>query len=136
MVTINDANRGTQLLMHAVSAAVAMAADGEVVVLDLSAIDERDHASRKAAVAAHLRATMCELEELIRSRTAAPAHVPTAVLGTRLIENGEFYDAGSRTYTPGPGFDTLLKALAAEADAAYAHATVPTTTDQNGTFDR
>ena len=119
MITIPDANRGTQLLMHAISASVAMAASGEYIELDLSEIHETDHTSRKAAVAEHLRATMGELEALIRAQTTPPAQKSAAVLGTSVIENGEVYDVAGRTYSPGPGFDTLLKAAANEAIAAY-----------------
>lgn len=95
-----------------------MAAEGEVVYLDLGGITEQDPAARKAAVAAHLRSVMGELEAQIRSKKTPPETVPSAVLGRRLIENGENYDPGKRVYTPGPGFETLIKALAADADAA------------------
>ena len=94
-----------------------MAAGGEYVEFDLSEIRESDPTRRKAAVAEHLRATMGELEAAIRSKTAAPAEKSAAVLAARLVENGEYFDADAGTYAPGPGFETLLRAVAADADA-------------------
>ena len=118
MITIPHAKRGTQLLMHALSASVAMAAEGEVISLDLSGIDASSPAARKVMVFEHLHAVMDQLEAVIREKTVVPAPSP-AMLGGRLIANGERYDATAHTYTAGPGFETLLKALAVEADVAY-----------------
>lgn len=95
-----------------------MAAEGGAVYLDLDGIDEDRPAARKVMVEEQLRAVLGELEAVIRAKTAVPDPSP-AVLGSKLIAAGEVYDRENRTYTAGPGFETLLKALAAEADAAY-----------------
>lgn len=95
-----------------------MAAEGGAVYLDLSEIDEERPAARKVLVAECLTAVLGELEAVIRAKTGELDPSP-AVLGSRLIANSETWDMGNRTYTPGPGFETLLKALAADADAAY-----------------
>jgi len=95
-----------------------MAAEGGAVYLDLSGIDEDRPAARKVLVEERLTAVLRELEAVIRAKTTAPEPSP-AVLGSKLIANGEIYSLDSRTYTAGPGFETLIKALAADADAAY-----------------
>ena len=121
MITFPDADPdSTRLLVRAIAGAVAMAASGEYIELDLSGIRETEHAARKVAVAEHLRATMVDLEAVIRAKTAPPAQASAAVLGSRLVANGEVFDAAANTYAPGPGFATLLKAAAADADAAAA----------------
>jgi hypothetical protein len=118
MFTIPAENRGTQIFMHALSASIAMAAEGGAVYLDLSGIDEERPAARKVLVEEHLTAVLRELEAVIRAKTITPEASP-AVLGSRLIANGESDNVLTHRYTAGPGFETLLKALAAEADAAY-----------------
>jgi hypothetical protein len=95
-----------------------MAAEGGAVYLDLDGIDEERPAARKVVVRQHLHAVLGELEAVIRAKRTAPGPSP-AVLGSKLIAAGEVYDGVNGTYTAGPGFETLLKALAAEADAAY-----------------
>ncbi len=117
MVKIPAQSRETQLVVRAVAAAVSLASTNEVVVLDLGGISETDPQRRKAAVAERLRAVMADLEGLIRSRTAPPAQPSKALLGARLAENGEVYDAHTNTYTPGPGFEALLKGLLIDAEA-------------------
>ena len=121
MVSIPKADKGTPILVHAIAAAVAQAASQEFTYLDLSGIRETDPAERKAAVAAHLHATMAELEAVIRGQRTLPGVRP-AVLGRRLAEDGERFDLAASTYTPGPGFTTLIAAALADDDAAHAEA--------------
>jgi hypothetical protein len=118
MVKIPAQTRETQLVVHAVAAAAAMASANEVVHLDLGGITETDPRRRKAAVADRLRAAMGDLEVLIRSKTVPPARPARALLGARLAENGEFYDPRGGTYAPGPGFEALLKGLLLDTEAA------------------
>jgi hypothetical protein len=121
MFTIPAENRETQILMHALSASIAMAAEGGAVYLDLSEINEERPAARKVLVEEHLAAVLGELEAVIRAKKGELEPSP-AVLGSRLIANSETYNPGNRTYTPGPGFETLIKAIAADADATYEEA--------------
>ena len=118
MVKIPAHTRETQLVVHAVAAAAAMASANEVVHLDLGGITETDPRRRKAAVADRLRAVMGDLEVLIRSKTVPPARPARALLGARLAENGEVYDPRGGTYAPGPGFEALLKGLLLDTEAA------------------
>lgn len=118
-------------MMHALASVVAMSATGAVVQLDLSGLDEEGYPSRKAAVAARLRDVMCELEATIRAKKTAPVDASPAVLGRQLIEDGESYDAGNRTYTAGPGFETLIKAAAVEVDMAASESGGTASGDRN-----
>jgi len=118
MVKIPAQTRETQLVVHAVAAAAAMASANEVVHLDLGGITETDPRRRKAAVADRPRAVMGDLEVLIRSKTVPPARPARALLGARLAENGEVYDPRGGTYAPGPGFEALLKGLLLDTEAA------------------
>jgi hypothetical protein len=118
MVKIPAQTRETQLVVHAVAAAAAMASANEVVHLDLGGITETDPRRRKADVADRLRAVMGDLEVLIRSKTVPPARPARALLGARLAENGEVYDPRGGTYAPGPGFEALLKGLLLDTEAA------------------
>lgn len=118
MVKIPAETVETQLVVHAVAAAAAMASAGEAVRPDLSGIAETDPARRKAAVAGRLRAMLGDLERVIRSKTARPAQPSRALLGARLAANGEAGDPRRGAYTPGPGFEVLLKALLVDAEAA------------------
>ena len=117
MIIPNADPVATPLLIRAIAGAVAMAAGSEYVELDLSGIAESDPTRRKAAVAEHLRATMGELEAVIRSKASPPAQEPAPVLASCLVARGERFDSDAGTYAPGPGFETLLRALAADADA-------------------
>lgn len=116
MIAIPGQPQQTGLAVRAVAAALANASAGEVVLLDLGGINETDPARRKAAVAGRLRDTTAELEAMIRSRTAPPARPSRALLGARLAGNGEV--SGPDTYTPGPGFEALLKSLLIDTEAA------------------
>lgn len=118
MVKIPAQSRETQLVVHAVAAAAAMASVNEVVHLDLGGITETDPQRRKAAVADRVRSVMGDLEVLIRSKTVPPARPSRALLGARLAENGETVDTRGRTYTPGPGFEALLKGLLLDTEAS------------------
>ena len=116
MFTLPNSTEGMQLLVRALSASIAMAVERGPVYLDLSGIDEDSPAARKAIVAERLSSVLGELEAVIRSKITAPDASP-AVLGSRLVANGEVFDSTNKTYTPGLGFGTLLKAIAADADA-------------------
>jgi hypothetical protein len=118
MATITGAGRETQLYMHTLAAAVSVSAQRPATVLDLSGIHEPSPAAQDAAVTAHLDAALAGLETVIRSKKTPPSGLSPATQGRKLIERGEVYDAVARTYTPGPGFATLINALFAEAMAA------------------
>lgn len=115
MPTIADATRETWLYMHTLAAALSAAARVPATMLDLSDIDEPSPAAQKAAVAARLSSVMGQLEKVIRSQKAPPAGISPATAGRLLVERDENYDASKRTYTPGPGFETLINVLFAQA---------------------
>lgn len=113
MATITDAGREKQLYMHTLASAVACGSEGEAAQFQVSG-REPSPAAQKVRVEQELDVTLTHLDRLIRSKKAAPTGVPTATLGRRLIERGEKYDAINRTYTPGPGFETLLSGIVAD----------------------
>ncbi|MBX8688096.1 hypothetical protein GO011_11730 [Mycobacterium sp. 20091114027_K0903767] len=113
MATITDAGREKQLYMHTLASAVACASSGEAAQFQVSG-REPSPATQKVRVQQELDVTLTALDALIRSKKAPPTGVPTATLGKRLIERGEKYDAINRTYTPGPGFETLLSGIVAD----------------------
>jgi hypothetical protein len=112
--TIYNAGRETQLFMHAVGSALACASQTEAVVLDLRGRCEPSPAAQKEAVAERLAAVMTDLEAVIRSQNPPP-RMSAATAGRVLVERGEVYDAVNRTYTPGPGLQTLIEGLLVDA---------------------
>jgi hypothetical protein len=118
MITVPADTLNTQLFMHALSASIAMAADGGAILLDLGGIDEKSPAARKEMVRQRLVTVMGDLEVLIRAKNDPPSPSP-AVLGSRLASTGENFNADKHSYTAGVGFEAYIKALAADADAAY-----------------
>jgi hypothetical protein len=115
--TVYNAGRETQLLMHAMASALACASQTEAVVLDLVEIGEPSPAAQKDAVAERLAAVMTDLEAVIRSKKSPPPRMSTATAGRVLVERDEVYDAVNRTYTPGPGLQTLIEGLVIDAAA-------------------
>lgn len=129
MAKIDDADRETQLLVQATAAALAMAEGRPYVRLDLSGIGSGWHGGRKDAVERLVHEAMTELESVIRGDRSRPPEAGPAILARRMVEDGEVYDAHTRTYTTGPGFDAFVASLAvaseAETSAALTHAGVP-----------
>lgn len=78
-------------------------------------IAEPSAAAQAVAITARLDAVMGELERSIRAKKTPPLAESPATAGRKLIERGEVYDAVSSTYTPGPGFETLLNAFIGDA---------------------
>lgn len=115
MPTIADASRGTWLYMHTLAAALSAAARIPATLLDLSEVAEPSPAAQKVAVAAQLASVMGQLETVIRSKKTPPTGTSPATAGRLLVERGEDYNAVQHTYTPGPGFSTLLNVLFAQA---------------------
>lgn len=118
MHTITGCTRDTQLFMHAMGAALACTADGEVLELDLAGAREPSPAAQKALVFERLDSVLRHIDTMLRSKKTPPSAAPTATLGRRLVANGENYDAVARTYTPGPGFEALVQGLISDA-ASY-----------------
>lgn len=115
---IQNATRETQLFLHAVGAALAQAglAEGAVVKLTLPS-RQPSPAAQKQVVADHLAAVMSDMEKYLRAQKTPVTEMPRATTGRVLVERGELYDAVNRTYTPGPGFVTLINAAVADAQA-------------------
>ena len=114
---IPNASRETQLFMHAVGAALACAGQGVVVKLALPP-RQPSPLAQKEAVAQNLAAVMTDVERMLRARKTPVSRMPRATTGRILIERGEVYDAVARTYTPGPGYITMVNALMVDAQAA------------------
>ena len=115
MHTITGCTRDTQLFMHSMGAALACTADGAVLELDLAGAREPSPAAQQVRVFERLDGVLGQIDTMLRSKKTPPTGVPTATLGRRLVASGENYDAVARTYTPGPGFEALVRALIADA---------------------
>ncbi|MFL0278091.1 hypothetical protein [Mycobacterium sp. SMC-19] len=115
---IQNATRETQLFLHAVGAALAQAGLAEGVTVKL-ALPERQPSplAQKEAVAQKLAAAMSDVERMLRAQKTPVTEMPRATTGRVLVERGEVYDAVNRTYTPGPGFVTLINAITVDAQA-------------------
>lgn len=111
MEPIRNADRSTQLLIHATASSMAMNLSNEVIELDLSGIDEPFPAARKVAVEHRLAEVAAAIEHELRGKRSAVDPVPPATQGRLLAERDEVYDAVNRTYTPGPGFQALLSSV-------------------------
>ena len=111
-----NASPATVLLAHAVGAALACAGQGVTVRL---ALPERQPSptAQKEAVAERLAAAMTDVERMLRAERAPVRRMPQATTGRILVQRDERYDAVARTYTPGPGFVTLVNAIVADAAA-------------------
>lgn len=117
MATVSASDRSTQLAMHTLGAALALASTRPSVSLDLDGLPEVPAPARARAVEGRVREVMADLEAVIRAQRIGPTAVPPAVLGRRMVEDRESYDAVNRAYTSGPAFDVFVKALCVDADA-------------------
>lgn len=117
MAKIQAKDSTTPLLVQTIGGAIASAAKRAPVYLDLDGTESLDLEIRRQNVAARVREVMADLESTIRAQRMAPTAAPIAVLGSKLVSAGEVYDRVANTYSPGPGFDTLMKALFLEAAA-------------------
>lgn len=117
MQQITGAGRETRLFMHAVASAWALASQTDVVVLDLAGERESSPAAQKVVVAEKLAEAMTGLEKVIRAKKTSPSRVSVAAYGRKLAKRDEVFDAHARTYTPGPGFQTLIESLVLDAGA-------------------
>nr|WP_046284168.1 hypothetical protein [Mycobacterium sp. UM_NZ2] len=113
---ITGATRDDQIFMHAVGAALACAGRGTVVKLTLPP-RQPSPLAQKQAVAERLAAAMTDMEKVLRAQRAPVKRMPQATTGRILVERGAVYDAVARTYTPGPGFVTMINALVVDAAA-------------------
>lgn len=103
--------------MHAVASAWALASQADVVVLDLAGERESTPGAQKVVVAEKLAEAMTGLEKVIRAKKTPPSRDSAAPSGRELVERDEVFDAQARTYTPGPGFQTLFESMVLDAAA-------------------
>lgn len=113
---IQNATPATRLFLHAVGGALACAGQGVVLKLTLPP-RQPSPAAQKQAVADCLAAAMTDMEKFLRAQRAPVTRMPQATTGRILVERNEVYDAVARTYTPGPGFVTMINAIVADAQA-------------------
>ncbi|ULP45925.1 hypothetical protein [Mycolicibacter virginiensis] len=113
---ITGATRDDQIFMHAVGSALACAGQGTVVQLELPP-RQPSPLAQKQVVAQKLAAVMTDMEKYLRALRAPVKRMPQATTGRILVERGEVYDAVARTYTPGPGFVTMVNAIVVDAQA-------------------
>ena len=92
----------------ALAGATAAASDDPIVVMDLAGATEPEE------VAARIRSVVGDLDRVIRSQAKPPASPSRVLLGTRLSRNGERADPKTGKYTPGPGYEALLRSVPAE----------------------
>ncbi|KXO91107.1 Uncharacterised protein (plasmid) [Tsukamurella tyrosinosolvens] len=111
---IRGATRETQLYLTTLASVLASSVDAPEPLLDLSDVEEPSPAAQRVAVAEVLDEVLGDLDRILRTKKMPPAR-SNATLGRLLVTRGESYDAVKRTYTPGPGFDTLISALANDA---------------------
>lgn len=106
----------TQLFMHAVGSALALASQSDVVVLDLDGQERQPSpGAQRTAVAERLSQVMSEVDKVIRAQKSVPTAIHAATSGRKLVERGERTDLRGGTYTPGPGLGTLLDAALLDA---------------------
>lgn len=106
--------REQRLYAHTVASAVACASSGQFAEFRVSG-REPSPAAQQVRVEQELAVTLAGLDAVIRSKKAPPTGIPTATLGRRLAERDEHFDAVAGTYEPGPGFQTLMLGVAADA---------------------
>lgn len=102
---------------YGLAAALAMTAQQEVIPLMALPPAEpgAGPAARRAQVRAEVEALGRRLATELARKTTPPRGQPPATAGRILVSRGERVDREARTYTPGPGLDTLIGALVADA---------------------
>ena len=123
MAKFSSSSSGTPLMVQSLAAAIAQAEMRPLVKIDLGGLPGGWYDDRKEAVADHVRATMQELESVIRATGTPPAAPSPAVLARRMVTDGENFEPRTGTYTPGPGFDAYIWALVLEAFTAAEQST-------------